>query len=401
MQFKYEAKDIQGKARDGVVVAEDQQHAENLIQENGLTIVSMSVIEESLLDKLWPFGKSVPAKDMVLFSRQLSTLIGAKVTILQSLRILREQVSNSRLKGIIDEIIQSIEGGNSFSLSLARHPEVFSNVYISVVHTGELSGSLENSLNYLADQIEKDYDLSSKVRGAMIYPAFILGAIVVVGSLMFLFILPKLTDILEQQGGSLPFITVMLIAFTKFFQVYWWMFIVGGIALVWGGKAYVKTIQGRYVFDRLKISFPIIKGIFTRIYIARFARNLSTLILAGIPIIKALEVVSELVNNVIYRDIIRDAAQKLSGGKSIAEALAGHKEFPVIVTQMIQVGEQSAALSNILQKLAVYYEKEVDTQISTLTTLIEPIIILILGLAVGILVAGILLPIYNLASTAS
>lgn len=401
MQFKYEAKDIQGKTREGVVVAEDQEHAENLIQENGLTIVSMTILEESFLDKLWPFGKSVPAKDMVLFSRQLSTLIGAKVTILQSLRILREQVSNRRLKSIIDETIQSIEGGNSFSLSLARHPEVFSNVYISVVHTGELSGTLENSLNYLADQMEKDYELGSKVRSAMIYPAFILGAIIVVGSLMFLFILPKLTDILEQNGGSLPFITVMLIDFTKFFQAYWWTFIVAGIGLFWGSRAYVKTVQGRYVFDRLKISFPIIKGIFEQIYIARFARNLSTLVLAGIPIIKALEVVSELVNNVIYRDIIREAAQKLAGGKSIAESLAGHKEIPVIVTQMIQVGEQSAALSNILQKLATYYEKEVDTKISTLTTLIEPIIILILGLAVGILVAGILLPIYNLASTTS
>ncbi|MBU6447555.1 type II secretion system F family protein [Patescibacteria group bacterium] len=401
MQFKYEAKDIQGKTREGVVVAEDQEHAENLIQENGLTIVSMTVLEESLLDKIWPFGKSVPAKDMVLFSRQLSTLIGAKVTILQSLRILREQVSNKRLQNIIDETVQSIEGGNSFSLSLARHPEVFSNVYISVVHTGELSGTLENSLNYLADQMEKDYELGSKVRSAMIYPAFILGAIVVVGSLMFLFILPKLTDILEQNGGSLPFITVMLIDFTKFFQVYWWTFLVGAIGLFWGGRAYIRTVQGRYVFDRLKITFPIIKGIFEQIYIARFARNLSTLVLAGIPIIKALEVVSELVNNVIYRDIIREAAQKLAGGKSIAESLAGHKEIPVIVTQMIQVGEQSAALSSILQKLAVYYEKEVDTKVSTLTTLIEPIIILILGLAVGILVAGILLPIYNLASTTS
>lgn len=401
MQFKYEAKDIQGKTREGVVVAEDQEHAENLIQENGLTIVSMTVLEESLLDKIWPFGKSVPAKDMVLFSRQLSTLIGAKVTILQSLRILRQQVSNKRLQNIIDETVQSIEGGNSFSLSLARHPEVFSNVYISVVHTGELSGTLENSLNYLADQMEKDYELGSKVRSAMIYPAFILGAIVVVGSLMFLFILPKLTDILEQNGGSLPFITVMLIDFTKFFQVYWWTFLVGAAGLFWGSRAYIKTVQGRYVFDRLKITFPIIKGIFEQIYIARFARNLSTLVLAGIPIIKALEVVSELVNNVIYRDIIREAAQKLAGGKSIAESLAGHKEIPVIVTQMIQVGEQSAALSGILQKLAVYYEKEVDTKVSTLTTLIEPIIILILGLAVGILVAGILLPIYNLASTTS
>ncbi|MDB4939853.1 MAG: hypothetical protein JWO40_278 [Candidatus Doudnabacteria bacterium] len=401
MQFKYEAKDDLGNLREGVVVAEDQEKAESLIQENNLTIVSLSIIEENFLEKLWPFGKSVPNKEMVLFSRQLSTLIGAKVSILQALRILLEQVSNNYLKTVINETISSIEGGNSFSLALSRHPEIFSNVYVSVVHTGELSGTLDVSLNYLSDQMEKDYDLTAKVKSAMTYPLFIMGALVGVGSLMFLFILPKLTDILEQQGGSLPIITVWLIAFTKFFQVYWWTFFIGGFALYVGARYYLKTKQGRFVWDFLKVHTPIIGPIFEKIYLARFSRNLSTLVLGGIPIIKALEVVSELVNNVIYRDIILEAANKLSTGKTIAEALQGHKEIPPIVTQMIEVGEQSATLTNILQKLAVYYEKEVDTKISTLTTLMEPIIMLILGLAVGILVAGILLPIYNLASNAS
>jgi type IV pilus assembly protein PilC len=401
MQFKYDAKDVNGELREGVVVAEDQANAESLIQESGLTILTLTILEETLIDRLWPFGKSVPNKEMVLFSRQLSTLIGAKVSILQALRILLDQVENAYLKKVILETITSIEGGNSFSLALARHPEVFTNVYVSVVHTGELSGTLETSLNYLSDQMEKDYDLTNKVKSAMTYPLFILAALVGVGSLMFLFILPKLTDILQQQGGSLPIITVGLIAFTKFFQVYWWTFLVGGIILYFGGKYYVKTKKGRYVFDLIKIKTPIIGPIFEKIYLARFSRNLSTLVLGGIPIIKALEVVSDLVNNVIYRDIIREAANKLAAGKTISEALVGHKEIPPIVTQMIQVGEESATLTGILQKLAVYYEKEVDVKISTLTTLMEPIIMLVLGVAVGILVAGILLPIYNLASNAS
>ncbi len=400
MQFKYEAKDESGNLREGIVVAEDQAHAESLIQTNGLTILTLAIVEEDLLQKLWPFGKSVPAKEMVLFSRQLSTLIGAKVSILQALRILLDQVTNAYLKKVITETISSIEGGNSFSLALSRHPEVFSNVYVNVVHTGELSGTLETSLNYLSDQIEKDYDLTSKVKSAMTYPLFILGALVVVGALMFLFILPKLTDILEQQGGSLPFITVMLIAFTKFFQKYWWTLLLAGIGVYAALRYYIKTKSGRYAMDWVKIHSPIIGGIFEKIYLARFSRNLSTLVLGGIPIIKALEVVSELVNNVIYRDIILEAANKLATGKTIAEALQGHKEIPPIVTQMVQVGEQSATLTNILQKLASYYEKEVDTKVATLTSLMEPIIMLILGLAVGVLVAGILLPIYNLASNA-
>lgn len=400
MQFRYQAKDISGNLLEGVVVAEDQRHAETVIQDNGLTILNLEIIKQNLFDKLWPFGKSVPAKEKVLFSRQLATLIGAKVSIMQSLRILEDQVSNPHLKSVIQETISSIEGGNSFSLSLTRHPEVFSNVYVQVVHTGELSGSMDQSLNYLADQIEKDYDLTSKVKSAMTYPLFILSALIVVGSLMFLFILPNLTVILEQQGGKLPFITVVLIAFTKFFKIYWWTFIIGGFAIFAALKYYVSTPPGRRVFDRLKIVSPILGPIFEKIYVARFSRNLSTLVLAGIPIIKALQVVSELVNNVIYRDIIMEAADRLAAGKSIAESLAGHKEIPVIVTQMIQVGEQSATLTDILQKLASYYEKEVDTKIGTLTTLMEPIIMLVLGLAVGILVAGILMPIYNLASNA-
>ncbi len=400
MEFRYRAKDKNGSLREGVVIAEDQEHAEGLIRENDLTIISLAIVEQSIFDKIWPFGKTVPAKEMVLFSRQLSTLIGAKVTILQSLRILLDQVTNSRLKTVIGELINSIESGNSLSLSLARYPHLFGNVYVSVVRTGEISGTLDNSLNYLADQMEKDYDLNSKVKRAMTYPAFILIALIVIGSLMFLFVLPKLTEILEEQGGQLPFITRMLISFTGFFRGYWWSLLIGAVALFFGFRYYINTNTGRYQWDRFKIIVPIFGPIFRQIYLARFSRNLSTLVVSGIPIIKSLQVVSGLVNNVIYKDIILEAAQRLSAGKSIADSLSGHVEIPPIVTQMIQVGEQSASLTAILGKLASYYEKEVDGKIAVLTTLMEPIIMVILGIAVGILVAGILLPIYNLASSA-
>ena len=401
MKFKYEAKDNNGNLRQGIVVSETQQRAEGLLEENGLIIISLEELQQTFIDKIWPFGKNVPAKELVLFSRQMATLIAAQVPILQSLRILKSQITNKRLKVIIDEIITNIEAGDSLSLSISRYPEVFGNVYVSVIHSGELSGSLDRSLNYLADQLEKDYDLNTKVKGAMTYPIFILFALVVVGSVMFLFILPKLTVILTQQGASLPIITRILIWFTNFFQYYWWTFIIIFGFLFFAFRYAISTVQGRYYFDRLKIVTPIIGDIFEKIYLARFSRNLSTLIVGGIPIIKALETVAELVNNVIYKAIILEAADKLSTGKTISEAFAGHKEIPVIVTQMIQVGEQSATLTNILQKLALFYEKEVDVRVNSLTTLIEPIIILVLGLAVGILVAGILLPIYNLASSAS
>lgn len=400
MKFEYQAKDNIGNLRTGFVVAENQANAEKLLSDNELVILSLTPVEEDILEKIWPFGKTIPQKELVLFSRQLATLIGAKVPIIQSLRILVDQVSNQRLKKVIEDLTTSIEGGNSLSLSLSRHPHIFGSVYVSVVRSGELSGSLENSLNYLSAQLEKDYELTSKVKAAMTYPMFVLGALVVVGALMFLFILPKLTEILETQGGSLPFITVALIAFTKFFQQYWWTLFLALAVIYFALRYYVQTPSGRHVFDMLKIKTPIIGAIFEKIYIARFARNLSTLVLGGIPIIKALEVVAELVNNVIYRDIILEAAEKLASGKTISQALAGHKEIPVIVTQMVKVGEESATLTDILAKLAVFYEKEVDAKVSTLTSLMEPVIMVVLGIAVGILVAGILLPIYNLASTA-
>jgi type II secretory pathway component PulF len=400
MQFEYQAKDNSGELRTGIVVAETQGRAEGLLVENGLTILSLTVVKENIWSKVFPFGQGVPSKELVLFSRQLSTLIGAKVPILQSLRILLEQVSNKKLKKIIAEVISSIENGNSLSLSLSRYPNVFGSVYISVIHSGELSGSLENSLNYLSDQLERDYDLTTKVKSAMTYPVFILAALLVIGSLMFLFILPRLTDVLLEQGGQLPPLTLALINFTQFFQKFWWILFLALFGAIIGLRYAANTTEGRYVFDRLKIATPIIGPIFEKIYLARFSRNLSTLIASGIPIIKSLEVVAELVNNVIYRDIILDAAKKLSTGKTIADALSGHKEIPIIVTQMVDVGEKSATLTSILQKLASYYEKEVDAKIATLTSLMEPIIMLVLGLAVGILVAGILLPIYNLASNA-
>jgi type IV pilus assembly protein PilC len=401
MQFKYEAKDRAGKLREGIVVSEDQHGAEQLLSENGLVILSLETQEISLFDKLWPFGKRVPAKELVLFSRQLSTLMGAQVSILPAIRILQSQMENARLKTILTEVIASVESGDSLSLALSRYPNVFDTVYISVIRSGELSGSMGNSLTYLADSLEKNYDLNTKVRGALTYPIFVVIAVIGIGGFIFLFVMPSLVQTLTQQGNQLPALTVALIALTGFLGKFWWLVLVLIVVAIFAFRYALTTSIGRQIFDRFKIKAPIIGPIFVKIYMARFVRNLATLSAGGIPIIHALETVAELVNNVVYREIILEASNRLATGQSIAESLQGHKEMPVIVTQMIMVGEKSATLSSILVKLAEYYEKEVDTAIGSLTTLIEPIIILVLGGAVGILVAGVLLPIYNLGSAGS
>jgi type II secretory pathway component PulF len=401
MRFTYKARDREGKIKSGEVVAQDQIRAEQLMAENGLIIISFEEKQEDILEKLNPFGKTVNNKELVLFSRQLSTLISARVPLLQSLRILAEQVSGKYLAEVIRNMVTSIENGESLSLSLSKYPKIFGTVYVSLVKSGEASGSLDKSLGYLADQLEKDYELKAKVKSAMTYPTFIVSALGIVGILMFKFVLPNLTAVLEEQGGTLPPISVALISFTHFFSVYWWVVILGIAGLILAVRFFITTTFGRYQWDGMKIHLPIIGGIFQRIYLARFARNLSTLIIGGIPIIKALQIISDLVNNVIYRDIILEAVHQIQNGKTISDGLGDHKEFPNIVIQMVRVGEQTAQLDDIMGKLAIFYEKEVDVKVATLTTLMEPLIMILLGIGVGALVAGILMPIYNLASTAS
>ncbi|MFA5991436.1 MAG: type II secretion system F family protein [Candidatus Doudnabacteria bacterium] len=400
MKFNYKAKNKEGGIQAGVVVAVDQVKAEGLLASNGLIIISLEKQGDDLFAKLNPFGHSVNNKELVMFSRQLATLISARVPIIQSLRILQEQITSKYLLEIIGDLISSVENGDSLSSAMVKHPDIFGNVYVSLVRSGEVSGSLDKSLVYLADQLEKDYELKGKVKSAMTYPVFVLSALVVVGLLMFKFVLPKLTAVLEEQGGSLPPVSVALIAMTKFFGAYWWTVIISIIGAILAVKYYVSTEAGRYQWDSMKIHLPIIGDIFEKIYLARFARNLSTLVIGGIPIIKALQIVAEIINNVIYRDILLDTVSKIQAGKSISEGLSGHREFPNIVTQMVKVGEQTAQLDDIMGKLANFYEKEVDNKVATLTTLLEPMIMIILGLGVGALVAGVLMPIYNLASTA-
>lgn len=399
MKFIYQAKDTNGEIKSGVVVAADQQKAEGMLAENGWAIISLDVKQESYLEQLNPFDKFISGKELVLFTRQLATLVAARVPLLQSLRILESQVTSKRLVVITREVMKSVENGESLSLALSKYPSVFSGVFVSLVRSGEVSGTLNKSLSYLADQMEKDYQLKSKVRSALTYPAFIIGTLIAVALLMFKFVLPKLTEVLVEQGGDLPTVSRVLIKITGFINVYWWLLIlalgVGFILL----RVYIATPDGRYAWDRFKMRVPIINGIFQRIYLARFARNLSTLVAGGIPIIQSVQIVAEIINNVIYRDILIRASQRLASGESINSSLQGNPEFPPIVTQMVRVGEETAQLDDILSKLASFYEREVDEKVSTLTTLLEPMIMIVLGVGVGALVAGVLLPIYNLASS--
>jgi type IV pilus assembly protein PilC len=399
MKFIYQAKNQQGQLKRGFVIAATEAKAEQLLGDNGFVIISLRVQNENPLAKINPFGKRVNFKDLVLFSRQLSTLISARVPILQALRILQNQVTSKGLLIILRDLVTSIENGESFSLALSKHPEAFGNIYVSLVRSGEVSGSVAKSLDYLAEQLEKDYQLRSKVKSALTYPLFVLVALASVGFLMFKFVLPKLTAVLKEQGGTLPTVSVVIIAITDFFQVYWWVVLLVIAGAIVGGRYLLRTAGGRAWWDSTKIRIPIIGDIFTKVYLARFSRNLATLVAGGIPIIQAIKIIADIIGNMAYHDILMSVAEQVTNGKSISDALTGHREFPPLVTQMIKVGEETAELDTILTKLADFYEKEVDAKVGVLATLLEPLIMIVLGIGVGLLVAGILLPIYNLAST--
>lgn len=400
MEFSYQARDSQGRLKTGTVEANTEVNAFDVLQNHGLIVIKiLPVSRVSILERVKFFDRVSP-KDIVLFSRQLATLINAKVPIVQALNILQTQVSSAKLRSVIGEIAQHVESGDSLSSALARYPKIFSSLYVNLTRAGELSGTMDESLGYLANQLEKDYDLRSKVIGSLTYPLFIVGALVIVGFLMFIYVLPPLVSVLQESSVELPITTRILIAVTYLIKGYWWLIIAAVAGLIFGLRLYMHTAGGRYVVDLIKIKVPVFGPLFKKIYMARFSRNLATLVAGGIPIVKALEAVADIIGNSIYRDIVLEAADQVRNGKGIASALTTHPEFPAIVGQMTQIGESTGRLTEILDKLAIFYEKEVDGVLKILTTLLEPIIMMLLGLAVAVMVAGILLPIYNLASAA-
>ena len=398
-QFNYKAKDEQGVVSRGTVEAAGSEQAAQILHDHGLTVLQLEAQEITIhLERFIPFLGRVSNKEIVMFSRQLSTLINAKVPIISALDILREQVTSKKLKDTIDEMMADVEGGKSLSETIARFPEIFSSLYVNLVKAGELSGTLDAALKYIADQQERDYDLRSKIRGAMTYPIFIISAIFIVGALMFVFVLPQMISVLTEAGAELPFTTKILVFMTNFFKNFWWLVAAALVGGILGIRFYVRTTGGRFVWDSLKLKIPIFGKLFERIYMDRFARNLSTLIAGGIPIVQSLNTVAAIVGNVVYKEIISEAATEVETGKSIAAVFADKPQMPKIMTQMIKIGEQTGSLDDILGKLAAFYDKEVENMLNTLTTLLEPVIMIVLGLAVAVMVAGILLPIYNLAS---
>jgi len=399
MFYDFKAKDAEGKDIQGVVEAQSEQTAQEALEERSLIPIMITArATESKLQTFKLFDRVKP-KELVVFFRQLSTMSAANLPIVAALRILIKQTESQKLKTIISEIADEVDGGARLSQAFARHPDVFNNFYVNMVRSGETSGHLDEVLSYLADQREKDYDLMSKIRGAMIYPAFILSALCVVGVIMMVFVVPRLTSILTETGGELPLATKILIGTSGFMTKFWWLLLIFVVGAVAGLRFSLKQRPVRRWWDWMKIKLPVFGKLFQRIYIIRFTRSMNTLLKGGVPLPHALEITAEVVGSAVYRDLILRTVKQVQDGNPIAVEFVNSPEVPVMVSHMLSVGETTGQLEQILDRLTQFYAREVDNLVSNLVSLVEPLIMIVMGLAVGVMVAAIIMPMYNLASS--
>ena len=395
--FQYTAKRADGTTAKGLVEAQTEAAAGKLIIAQGLSPLKVTVKEEgsALMAKL---KGRISIKDKILFSRQLSTLINAGLPLTQSLRTVGEQTSNKHFAVVINHIISSVEGGISFSESLSKHPKVFNDVYIALIAAGETSGTLDKALERIANQQEKDADMISKVRGALIYPLIVIFVIAGVVTFLLTTVVPQIELIYRDFKKDLPFMTAILIWSGKFLINFWWLILIVLGATIFFLSRWFKTESGIYFADKFKLKVPMFGDLFQKLYMARFCRTGQTLMSSGVPMLEMMRITARAVDNVHVASAINRASQKVKGGKPLSGSLKAETVFLPLVPQMIKVGEQSGAMDQMMDKAATYYENELDNKIKAISTTIEPILMVVLAIVVGGIVLSILLPVYGLPS---
>lgn len=396
--FTYTARDtVSGNRVKDSIDAETERAAAKLLMERGLAPLEISPKTSSVVGAKG-FKNKIRTKQRVIFSRQLSTLINAGLPLSQSLHTVLGQTKSKPLQAVITKLINDIEAGLSFSNALTKHPQVFDQVYVSLVAAGEASGTLDVSLDRLALQQEKDAEIVSKVRGAMIYPVIVIVVLLAVVTFMLLSVLPQVESLYKNlPNAKLPFITAILLSASKTVMKYWWLVAAVLVGLGFAFRKWAKTPGGISYLDNLKLHIWPVAPLFRKLYMARFARTGATLTASGVPMIKMLNTTAQAVGNVHVAASVGAAIEQVKGGKALSEALKNDPNFLDLVPDMIHIGEQSGQLDQMLGRVADYYEKEVDTQIKSISTIIEPVMMLVVGVMALIVVAAVLLPIYSLA----
>lgn len=397
-KYLYEAKDsASNKIVKSTVQADSESAAAKLLTSQGFVPLKIE-LENEKKGFLARLSGRITSKDKIVFTRQLATLIGAGLPLSQSLRTVLEQTANQQMQQIIQEIIADVEGGKALSDSFAKHPQVFDKVFLALVSAGEASGTLDDALRRIAAQQEKDAAMMSKIRGALIYPAIVLVVILLVIGFMLFTVVPQVKNLYKDLGKELPWITQIMVSTADFMINYWWIVLIvvglGGYFLV----QFLKTEQGIRFKDTFKLNVPMFKGMFRRLYMARFTRTGQTLLSTGVAMLDMLRITGSAVNNTIIEQGIERAAEKVKGGKALSGALKNEDYMLEMVPQMIKIGEQSGKIDEMMGKCAQIYEDELDEEIRTISTAIEPVLMVVLAVVAGGMVGAILFPIYSLVN---
>ncbi len=400
MIFNYKALDSAGKRSEGSVEAVSLDVAVGSLQKRGLIIVEIEPAEKEPWFASLHFGSGVSNKEVVMLSRQMSTLFMAQVSPLKIFTLLSAEMDNPVLRKSMEAVVSDIQGGANISKALSKHPQIFSDFYVNMVKAGEETGKLNDTFSYLADHLDRNYEVVSKVKNALIYPAFVITVFFAVMALMFTVIIPKISLIILESGQEIPVYTQAVFAVSRFFLDYGLIFLAALVVLAYFGIRYVRTTEGRRAWSRFKLELPYFGALYRKLYLSVITDNMNTMIISGIPMVKALEVTSAVVGNEVYKDILDDTLVAVKGGSSLSQAFSQHEEIPTMLVQMAKVGEETGELGSIFKTMARFYQREVVNTIDTMVSLIEPLMIVMLGLGVGVLLASVLIPIYDIANSA-
>ena len=397
-KFSYQALDENGGKESGVISTINEASAVSILRGRGLVVLDLSLKRDFNPLEILENFKGVSAEELSLFTRQLSTMISAGLAINQALKILADQAKSPKLGRALNEVIMEVDAGSSLYQALSKHQDIFSRLYLSLVRAGEASGNLDTILSRLADTLQKDHEFKSKTQGALIYPAIVLALMGGVMMVMFLFVIPKLSEIYAQMNVELPFITQLMIKIGKLMQSFWWLDLGVIVAGFFFYKRFSQTQNGRYLIDDLKFKMPVMGNISKESQLSSFIRTLATLVGAGLPILEALDIAADTLNNIRLREGITFVSKQVEKGQSLAKPLRENAVFPSLVSEMMAVGEETGKMEEVLTKLAEYFEGRAEQSSRNLATALEPIIMIFLGVGVGFLIITLILPIYSLTS---
>ncbi len=399
MQFKYKVFTQNSKVQEGMLDGASKDEVIRRLQQDQNIIISVEESQADINQTFWEkWQDQIKEKDIVIASKQLATLFSAGVQALRCFRLLSTESSSRAINKRFFIIANDIQSGMPIYKAMERHPEVFNTFYVSMVHSGEESGKLTDVLEYLASYLERNYEITQKTKKALTYPAFVVATFIGVMIIMTVFVLPKLANLLLEQGRELPIFTKVMISISNVIINFWWALIPGIFATFYYLFAYAKTVNGKAYFDQIKLKIPLLKHLYEKLYLSRMADNINTMLLSGVPIVQALQITSEVVDNYVFKKTLERVAEKVKNGKLLSLAFSEEPNIPNIMIQMTRIGEETGELGYMLANMSKFYKKELEQTIDNVLALIEPVMIVVMGGAVGLLLGSVLLPMYDVAT---